>query len=219
MTRGDRLRWWAIDHLGRLVVGAWTKSCRITVVGKSDFDRLRQERKPAIILAWHGRLLLALYFFRKRGTAALVSPSRDGEMIARIASGWGYRIIRGSSSHAIHRAWAVMRKELARGRELILIPDGPRGPDRVLKPGCLKLAAETGAFLVPFSFSASRKKFLKSWDRFLLFYPFSRLVAFFGKPIQLEPGLDDEALERERRRVETLLTGLDDEADRFFEKK
>jgi len=215
----EGLRWRAVGILGRFLLWVWAITCRMSVVGSQAYERLRKEKKPVILLAWHGRMLLVPYFFRKRGAAALISPSKDGEIIARIAAGWGYRVLRGSSSHAVVRAWVEMKRELERGGELIIIPDGPRGPDRVLKPGCLKLAAETGAFLVPFSFSASRKHFLRSWDRFLLFCPFSRLVAVFGKPVTVDSTLDEERLESERRKVEQTLTRLDREADRHFEKE
>jgi lysophospholipid acyltransferase (LPLAT)-like uncharacterized protein len=107
-----------------------------------------------------------------------------------------------------------MKKELQSGGEVIIVPDGPRGPDRKLKLGCIKLAAETGAALVPFSFSASRKKILKSWDRFLMFYPFSKVVAVYGQPAAIRPGLTDGELEAERQRIEALMVefdrGLDD---------
>ncbi len=218
MSLWERLRWEAIGVLGRAVLGVWAGTCRIAVVGDQDYKRLRKEGKPVILLIWHGRLLLAPYFFRRRGIAALVSPSKDGEIIARIASGWSFRILRGSSSHAVVRAWNEMKKELQQGGELIIIPDGPKGPDRHLKPGCLKLAQETGAFLAPVSFSASRKKFLGSWDNFLLFYPFSRIVAVFGQPVQVALSLDENGFEQERQKVEGLLSGLDAEADRYFEK-
>jgi len=56
--------------------------------------------------------------------------------------------------------------------------------------GCVKLAAETGAVLVPFSFSASRKKILHSWDKFLIFKPFSRVAAVYGKPIEIPRDFD-----------------------------
>jgi hypothetical protein len=188
------------------------------VVGEEDYLRLKREKKPIILLIWHGRLFLVPYFFRKRGISALVSPSKDGEILAQIGSGWGYRIFRGSSSHSIVRAWGEMKNELQKGGELIVIPDGPRGPNRELKPGCLKLAQETGALLVPFSFSASRKKILKSWDRFLFFYPFSKIFALYGKPIAIDPLLDEESFEKERQRIEHLLKELDSAADHYFEK-
>jgi len=213
----EKFRWKAVGVLGRTILRLWAKSCRMKVVGEEDYLSLKREKKPIILLIWHGRLFLVPYFFRKRGISALVSPSQDGEIIAQIGSGWGFRILRGSSSHSMVRAWVEMKKELQAGGELIIIPDGPRGPSRELKPGCLKLAQETGAFLVPFSFSASRKKFLKSWDRFLFFCPFSKIVALYGKPIAVASLLDEEGFEKERRRVEHLLKELDAEADHYFE--
>jgi lysophospholipid acyltransferase (LPLAT)-like uncharacterized protein len=213
MTRWENFRWAAVGVLGRRLLAAWLGSCRFKTHGFEGYEKARRDGKPVIILIWHGRLLVAPYFFRKRGIAALVSPSRDGEFIARIVGGWGYRVVRGSSSHPIIRAWAEMREELKRGGQLIIIPDGPRGPDRKLKAGVLKLARDTGAVLVPFSFSASRKRFLRSWDRFLLVYPFSKIAAVCGEPVGVPPGAGDEALDRLREEVESALIALDAEAD------
>jgi lysophospholipid acyltransferase (LPLAT)-like uncharacterized protein len=215
MSVWETLRWEALGFLGRIVLRVWAKTSRIQVLGEDEYRKLKRAGKPIILLIWHGRLMLAPYFFRKRGIAALVSPSRDGEIIARIAEGWGFRIFRGSGSHAIVRAWVEMRQELAKGGELIIVPDGPRGPDRRIKPGCLKLAQETGALLVPWSFSATRRRYLRSWDRFLLFYPFSRIAAIYGNPLTISPALDETGFEAERQRVERALTLLDVEADSY----
>ncbi len=217
MTRWENFRWGAVGLLGRRLLGAWLGSCRVTARGLEGYRQARREGTPVILLVWHGRLLVAPHYFRKRGIAALVSPSRDGEFIARIAGGWGFRVIRGSSSHSVIRAWPEMKEELRRGGELIIIPDGPRGPDRKLKAGALKLARDTGALLVPFSFSSSRKRFLGSWDRFLLVYPFSRIAAVCGDPVRVPPDADDRALELLREDVERSLTALDDRADACFE--
>jgi len=207
-----------VDALGRPILWVWTKSCRMTVVGENEHEALRREGKACIIAVWHGRILLPPFYFRKRDIMPLISPSGDGEIVARIVSGWGFKVLRGSSSHSMVGAWKDMIRELRSGGELIIVPDGPRGPNRILKEGCLRLAQETGAWIVPFSFSASRRKFLNSWDRFLFFKPFSRLAVLFGKPFKVASELDGVALEAERLRVECLLTALDQEADDFFEK-
>jgi lysophospholipid acyltransferase (LPLAT)-like uncharacterized protein len=218
MSVREQLRWRTVGFLGRAIIRFWARSSRIRVFGEESYAKAKESGKPIILLVWHGRLFLAPYFFRRRGIMALVSPSKDGEIIARIALGWGFNVIRGSGSHSIVRAWMEMKNELDKGGELIIIPDGPRGPDRCLKLGCLKLARETGALLVPFSFSASRKKFLKSWDHFLFFYPFSRIVAIYGRPLTVEDTLDEAGLEMERLRVEGMLTALDAQADDYFDK-
>lgn len=212
----QKLRWRMFGFLGRLVLRVWAKTSRIKVLGEEEYRKARRAGKPVILILWHGRLMLAPYFFRNRGISALVSPSRDGEIIARIALGWRFRIVRGSGSHTMVRAWVEMRQDLRKGGELIIIPDGPRGPDRVLKTGCLKLAQDTGAVLVPWSFSSSRKKHFESWDRFLFFYPFSRIVCLYGKPLSVPPALDEAGFESERRRVEAALKALDAEADAHF---
>jgi lysophospholipid acyltransferase (LPLAT)-like uncharacterized protein len=216
MSVWERLRWKILGVLGRFILRVWGITSRIEVLGEDEYRKVKKAKKPIILIIWHGRLMLVPYFFRNRGLAALVSPSRDGEIISQIGLGWGYRVIRGSSSHSVVRAWVALRRELRKGGELIIIPDGPRGPGRRLKPGCLKLAQDTGAVLIPWSFSASRKKFLRSWDRFLFFYPFSRIVSIYGKPIAVSSPLDDAQSESERKRVEEALQALDAEADSHF---
>ncbi|UCC40440.1 MAG: lysophospholipid acyltransferase family protein [Candidatus Aminicenantes bacterium] len=211
----DKIRWNMVGILGKIILFLWAKSTRMKILGEESYQKLREQGKPVIFLVWHGRIFIVPYFFRRRKIMPLVSPSEDGEIPAQIMSRWGYRIVRGSSSHVIRKAWNVMIKELQRGGEVIIVPDGPRGPNREMKLGGLKLAQETGAYLVPFTFSTSRKKFLRSWDSFLLFYPFSRVVAVYGQPIAIESDLKGDALETERQRIEKLLVQLDEKADKY----
>ena len=212
-----KVRWYLVGIVGKLVLWLWAKSTRMTIIGKEDYLKLRKQKKPVIFLVWHGRIFIVPYFFRRRRIMPLVSPSEDGEIAAQIMERWGYKILRGSSSHAIIKAWNQMKEELNQGGELIIVPDGPRGPNRRLKPGCIKLAQETGAYLVPFTFSASRKKFLKSWDSFLMFHPFSRVVAVYGQPCSINSDLNSEEFESARQRVESILCQLDEKADKYFE--
>jgi lysophospholipid acyltransferase (LPLAT)-like uncharacterized protein len=189
----------------------------MTVLGESRYEELRHHKRPVIILIWHGRIFLAPYFFRKREIMPLISPSEDGEIVAQIVSRWGYKVLRGSSSHSIVRAWGEMKKELESGGQVILVPDGPKGPNRKMKPGALKLARDTGASLVSFTFSSSKRTSLKTWDHFLIPKPFSRVVVLFGEPISVEPNLTEEDLEKERQRLEHLLVRSDSEADQYFD--
>jgi hypothetical protein len=211
-----KLRWSLIGILGKLALWLWAKSTRMKIIGEERYKELRNKGKGVIFLVWHGRIFIVPYFFRKRGIMPLISPSKDGEFPAQIMSRWGYRNIRGSSSHAVIRVWNKMKNELKKGGEVIIVPDGPRGPDREMKLGGIKLAQETGAVLVPFTFSTSRKKFLKSWDKFLIFYPFTKVVAVYGPPMNVDPSVKDDALEKERQKIERILIELDEKADRFY---
>jgi lysophospholipid acyltransferase (LPLAT)-like uncharacterized protein len=217
MSLRKNIRWWLIGHVGKFVFWLWSKSVRLTILGGDRYKALRDEGKAVVFLVWHGRIFIVPYFFRKRNIMPLVSPSEDGEIPAQIMARWGYKILRGSGSHAIIRAWSVMKQELKDGGEVIIVPDGPKGPGRVMKMGGIKLAHETGAYLIPFSFSASRRKVLSSWDLFVIGKPFSRVIAIYGDPIVIDPSLDADGLERERARLEKILCDLDAQADRFFD--
>lgn len=216
MPLWNKIRWTLVGVLGRALFWSWAKCSRIRVYGEDEYLKLRREGKPVIILIWHRKIFLAPYFFRKRGIMPLVSPSQDGEIIAQIVDRWGYKVLRGSGSHSIAKAWQEMVKELERGGELIIVGDGPRGPDRVLKAGAIKLARETGACLVPFTYAASKTRSFNSWDKFLIFYPFSHVAAVYGKPISVDPAPGKEAQEAERQRVEGLMLNLEDEAAGLF---
>lgn len=217
MSLQNNIRWTLVGVLGKPVLWLWAKLSRMTILGKEDYQILKAQGKPVIILVWHGRIFIVPYFFRKRGIMPLISPSQDGEIAAQVMSRWGYKILRGSGSHSIIGPWNEMIQELRNGGEVLIVPDGPRGPNRKMKMGGLKLAQQTGAYLVPFSFSTSRKKILRSWDNFLMFMPFSKVVAIYGQPIAVNSNLKADEFEKENLRIEKLLVQLDDEADRYFD--
>ncbi|MFQ6038358.1 MAG: lysophospholipid acyltransferase family protein [Candidatus Aminicenantales bacterium] len=214
-----KLRWSLIGVIGKGILWFWGKSLRLTVKGEEAYRRLRALGKPVIFLVWHGKIFIVPFFFRRRGIMPLISPSEDGEIAAQIMARWGYKILRGSGSHSIIKAWNEMKREIEEGGELIIVPDGPSGPDRKMKPGALKLAQETGAYLVPFTFSSARRKVLSSWDHFWIPRPFSRVVAAYGNPITVPPDLTDEAFDRMLQSVEEEFVRFDAEADRYFEEK
>ena len=216
MSAFRKIRWSLTGIIGKWLLWLWAKSSRTTVIGEEQYQELRRQKKPVIILIWHGRIFYAPYFFRRRGIVPLVSPSEDGEIIAQIIARWGYKTLRGSSSHSIIRAWNEMMRELEEGGELIIVPDGPRGPDRKMKPGAIKLAKETGAYLVPFSFSSSKKKNLRSWDSFLIPLPFSRIVAIYGEPFTINPDLNKVNFDKKIQRAQNALIDLDRRADDYF---
>ena len=219
MSLRKKIRHFSVGVFGKMIMWLWVKSTRITVLNDAEYRRLRGEGRPVVLLVWHGRIFLVPYYFRKKQIMPLVSPSEDGEIVAQIMARWGYKILRGSGSHTMVSAWKQMIGELKNSGEVIIVPDGPRGPNRVFKLGGLKLARDTGAFCVPFTFSTNRKKVLGSWDRFLMFMPFSRVVVIFGTPFTIDKDMDNEGLEKERFRSEKLLTELDDRADSYFDKK
>lgn len=169
----------------------------------------------AIYALWHGRLLLGALAHRPRPTAALISRHADGEIIARIVARHGVTAARGSSTRGgVEGFEEMVRLARAGFRELAVTPDGPKGPRHRARAGAVRLAAVTGYALVPSSVSVRPGRFFRSWDRFLLPFPLSRLEVVYGEPMTIPPDADAAALESWRERLEAAMTSVEAEADR-----
>ncbi len=136
------------------------------------------EKGNLIWVFWHNRLFLFILFYLKflkgKKFVALISPSRDGELIARVGRKMGIYSIRGSSKHFSPSTAKEILRYLQRGYHLIVIPDGPRGPRYQLKEGVLWISGFSRVPILPLNFSVSRYKIIPSWDRFIFPLPFAR---------------------------------------------
>ena len=165
--------------LGNLFGQTW----RISLAGATGLDPFHDRGKGRIYTFWHSNLLPMSFYFRHTGKIALVSGSKDGMRAAAVAQRWGHGIIRGSSSHGGASALRVCARELKDGSNLVITPDGPRGPREMVKPGIAQLALFAGAPVVPLTALPSRAWRLKSWDHFMIPAPFTRLIIRLHDPI------------------------------------
>ncbi len=212
----DRVIFYLATRLGWLVILLLGRLTRIEYHNREHLDRLEREGTPYILAIWHGRLLITTYIFRGKGLCAMVSEHRDGEMIAQTIERLGFTTSRGSSTRGAVRATVGLIKALKQGRSVTLMPDGPKGPRHELKRGVISLALKTGAPIILHSFSTDKPIFLRSWDRFLIWKPFSRCAVFFSEPIYLEPTQDAEKIEAIRQEIENRMIALEHEADAYF---
>lgn len=175
---GRRLRW--IVRLGAGLLRLLAMTWRVRTVNGEPLDDARQSGQRVLFALWHGELLPLLWHQRGRAVAIVISEHRDGEIIAQIAHSLGYSTVRGSSSRGGSRALLGLTRAIDAGSDGAITPDGPRGPARVFAPGAAVAAQRTGALIVPIRASASRAWRLKSWDRFLIPKPFSRVTVTIG---------------------------------------
>lgn len=148
---------------------------------------------------WHNRLAVCLHlgpYFKKNGRAAtiagLVSASRDGGILARVIRAFGLKAVRGSSSRRGQQAMRELTTAVREGNDVVVTPDGPRGPRYVAKEGVIALARVTGCVIVPIALNYSRKRVLGSWDKFQLPYPFSRCDVLFSEAIRVPRRANEE---------------------------
>ena len=161
---------------------------------------------------WHNRLLIFPFvlrrFFPDRHGAALISASRDGELLADAIKRFDYDVVRGSSSRLGASAILQLSQTLASGRDVVITPDGPRGPVYELGPGIVFLAQKSGAAVVPVNIEYSSCWRLKSWDRFILPRPFAKVHVIIGSPLHVELSDTPQQFEAERQRLQQAMMAL-----------
>lgn len=196
---------------------------RWRVLGLEHAHPLWDSGQPFIGAFWHGRLMMMPYAWptRRQRITLLISRHGDGEIIARAISRLGFDAVRGSTSKQGTTdkggtdAVRQMLKVLKGGACVGLTPDGPRGPRMRIAPGLVQIARLTGLPIALGTFSARRRKVLRSWDRFVVALPFTSGVILWGKPIPVPRDLDAAGIEAKRLEVEEALNALTAEADRL----
>jgi lysophospholipid acyltransferase (LPLAT)-like uncharacterized protein len=162
--------------------------------------------QAAIFACRHGELLPLLFAMEGRNLAILVSPSRDGELLASILKRRGFTLLRGSTSQTNVPAARAVLAWLAQGRSLGLAVDGPRGPRGEVQPGVLRLAQHSGVPIVPLRLAPGRRLVVRdSWDRFEFPLPFTRCRIQVGA--SLHAGASAQDLHASGRRLALALGG------------
>ena len=161
---------------------------------------------------WHGRILPATFFFRRRGIVVITSENFDGEWIARIIERFGYGTARGSTSRGGKKAMLQLVRDMKAGRAAGFTLDGPRGPARVAQAGAVWLASATGNPVLPFHLEASSHWSLRSWDRTQIPKPFSTIGLVVGEPFEVPTEAAAETLDQARQDLERRLSLLETRA-------
>lgn len=217
MDKKKKILFYLATKFGWLIILLLGKLSFIKLVGRQRVEELMKKKVPIIYVLWHGRFLIPIYVHRNEGITPMVSLHSDGEMIAQSLHKLGYRTVRGSSTRGGNKAFHEMIELLYQGGVGTMIPDGPRGPRHYLKPGTLHIAQQTGAYLVPVSFSAKRRVVFNSWDRFLISIPLSKTVMIYGEPVKIPHHLSQEQFEQFRLKLQEDMIQLEKQADEYFQ--
>ena len=158
-----------------------------------------QKAGPEIYCFWHQCVLPCTVYFRKSNAVILISRSFDGELITRILRMFGFDAVRGSSSRGSREVLLGLKQVIEGGRTAIFTADGPRGPVYQSKMGPIKLAQTTGAPIGAFHLQPERAWVMKSWDRFLVPKPFTRIVVSWANWTHVPSDLHADQFEDKRQ--------------------
>jgi lysophospholipid acyltransferase (LPLAT)-like uncharacterized protein len=186
----------------------WFATCRVREHGLHFRRQVEPVRQAAIATFWHYSLFYVFYHLRKDPAAVLVSASRDGEYIARLAHHLNFATIRGSRNRRGMRALKELIAWIQKGGNVGIVADGSQGPALIAQPGAIMLASRTGAPILPLAWSASRYLRFKSWDRTAIPTPFATIDFYYGKPLWMPPKVTAAAVEPYRQELEASLNRL-----------
>ena len=202
-------RW--LIAFGFRLLRLWARTLRFEIDDRAGIVG-RPVTENYIGALWHNRLLIFPLVLRRlfpnRDGAALISASRDGDLLADGVKRFGYDVIRGSSSRLGASAILQLTEVLASARDVVITPDGPRGPVYELGPGIIFLAQKSGAAVLPMNLEYSRCWRLGSWDRFIVPRPFSKVRVLIDRPHRVKSTATPEEFESERLTLHKAMMAL-----------
>jgi lysophospholipid acyltransferase (LPLAT)-like uncharacterized protein len=201
-----------IAGLGYPLINALGHTLRWKVEGLHHYDAIVNSGRQPVMAFWHGRILPATFYFRRRGIVVITSDNFDGEWIARIIQRFGFGTARGSTSRGGLKAMLQLVRDMEHGKPAGFTLDGPRGPARVAQPGAIWLARATGNPVLPFHLEAASHWTTRSWDRTQIPKPFSIVALVVGEPLEVRPDATDADLEAALQELERRLGNLEQRA-------
>lgn len=185
-----------VGLFGAMVLRLIGLTWRYQIIGEEHFKEVQAAGKGNLFVLWHEAILPLTYGMRNRGFWMLVSQHRDGEYITQVLERFGYNTVRGSSTRGGYRSLIKMARLGKTGQVLGITPDGPNGPRRKLQGGFLVIAQRGDIPILPIMAAARPCRRLASWDRFMIPYPFARVVITIGEPIWIGDDLKPDQLQQ-----------------------
>jgi lysophospholipid acyltransferase (LPLAT)-like uncharacterized protein len=214
MTPMRRFAWRIVSAVGVGLVRLFWGTCRVVRVIGAEHMAGALAKSPSLIpVYWHQHQLFCAKYLLDQASRGLklgflISPSVDGEIGVMIVSHFGGHVIRGSTTHTGARALRDYYDGLVKqGISPAITPDGPKGPRFVFKPGAILLSQMSQRPILPMAYAASRAT-LFQWDKFVLPWPFSRIVIAIGAPRQVPRALQPAALEALQKEMATEMKTL-----------
>jgi len=196
-----------VPQMVRALLLVFGRTWRFEVIAEEGVTPVLFGEKPGagIYCFWHQCVLPCTVYFRKSNAVILISRSFDGELITRILNMFGYDAVRGSSSRSAREGLLGLKHVIETGRTAIFTADGPRGPIYQTKMGPIKLAQTTGAPIGAFHLQPERAWVMKSWDRFLVPKPFTRIVVSWAQWTHVPADLPGDQFESKRQELNNAL--------------
>ena len=154
------------------------------------------DKKPFILAFWHSQLMMVGYVWKSKNTLNMLASShsdgRFGSYIARHFNLKNISIMAKNKSPSLRKVFKILNEKNYIG----ITPDGPRGPNKKVSEGIIKIAMHSQVPIIPLGFASNKNFKLNSWDSFLITYPFSKCNFVWGDPITIPSSTKENEIEK-----------------------
>lgn len=195
----------------------------LRIIGHEHVAAIVRAHRPFLVVVWHGRGLLPIFFFQGYPLVIYSSAGRKGipPLVSRYARKitlaalrhLGYQVLDASEFPTESRGVIRFLQFLERGRGGLIAADGPSGPMFRAKPGATYMAKKTGIVLLPVAAAIRDAIAMDSWDRFEIPRPFTKAALVMGPTMEIPDDADEAVLEALSRQLETTLNDLTAQAE------
>ncbi len=206
-TLSQRLVLAVVPRVVWALFSIWGRTWRFEVIAEEGVTPVLSgvQSPPGIFCFWHQCVLPCTVYFRFSRAVILISQSFDGELITRILKLFSFDAVRGSSSRGSREGLLGHKNVIETGRTAIFTADGPRGPIYQTKMGPIKLAQMTGAPIGAFYLLPERAWMIRSWDRFLIPKPITRICVSWARQTRVPADLAPDQFEPKRQELNAAL--------------
>ncbi len=217
IPRGSRRERFVVEaggYLIHLLLRFIAATSRHRYLGAEEILARFDNHEQLIMAFWHGRMVMTPFGYKGPGACIMNSRHRDGALISRAIERLGVEVVHGSSSRGWVGGLKGMLAAAQRGCDLVVVPDGPRGPRCTAKGGVVQLARATGLPIYPCSTASSPQRVVsKSWDWLCIPLPGAEIVYVVEEPIRVAPDASSDAMEEARLELERRLNHATERAD------
>ena len=185
-----------LAFIGYLYILFVCYTSKIQIINSELPEKLWRENKPFILAFWHGQLMMIGHVWKSKAVLNMLASSHsDGRFGAYIAGHFNLKnvsIMSKNKSPSLRKVFKILKDRNYIG----ITPDGPRGPNRKVSEGIIKIAIHSQVPIIPLGFASNKNFELKSWDSFLITYPFAKCNFVWGEPINIPSSTKDSEIEK-----------------------
>ncbi len=203
-----------LAFIGYLYILFVCYTSKIQIINSELPEKLWRENKPFILAFWHGQLMMIGHVWKSKAVLNMLASSHsDGRFGAYIAGHFNLKnvsIMSKNKSPSLRKVFKILKDRNYIG----ITPDGPRGPNKKVSEGIIKIAIHSQVPIIPLGFASNKNLKLKSWDSFLITYPFSKCRFVWGEPITIPSSTKDDDLDKYKNFLEEKINDCMESAEK-----